>query len=121
MASTGLPGSWYVGMTWPPLKIPLNKDKIDPVTGQPVPNQVDPDDITGVSQDGLSMTIRDSQGHDAPGNGTFGIVTFNPAVVTYQFDATDVAVAGNIQLFIKAQYPGGKKVYDPIPISVAVD
>lgn len=93
---------WYVGQTAPALQITLNTD-----SGQ--------DNITGLVAGNFAMVLRNTgTGSDTNGTGTFVILNASPAVVSYAFSSGDVTTAANYQLIIKATFPTGIKVYDPI-------
>lgn len=97
---------WYTTQTAPALQISLNTD-----SGQ--------ENITGLVAGNFALVIRNTSNNtDANGTGTFAILNANPAVVTYSFSSGDVTTAGNYQLIIKATYPSGTKVFDPVPFTI---
>ncbi len=99
---------WYTTQTYPSLSIPLL------VSGSA-------DNITGIAANSFVMTFRTAAGSDTIGTGTFSIITFNPAVVSYTFSTADVSAAFAGALIISTTFPqGGNAVYDPIAFTVTV-
>lgn len=94
---------WYKGQTVPALQITLTLDS-------------GPEDLTGLVAGNLAMTIRTNT--DTAGTGTFAILSTKPAVVTYQFSSGDVTTPGVYQLIVKATFPSGLKIYDPIGFTI---
>jgi hypothetical protein len=103
---------WYKTQTYPIIQIPLNAEGVA-------------DNITGMTAGNFVMKLRNTTSAppiDTTGTGTFGIVTSNPAVISYQFSAADVATAWGGSLVVEATFPNpntGLAVYDPIPFTVS--
>ncbi len=97
---------WYVGQTAPALQITLNTD-----SGS--------DNVTGLVAGNFAMVLRNTgTNSDSNGTGTFVIVNANPAIITYAFSSGDVTTAGSYQLIVKATFPSGVKIYDPISFTL---
>jgi hypothetical protein len=103
---------WYVKQTYPLLQIPLNVEST-------------PDNITGMVPANFTLVLRNTTVAppvDANGVGVFQIVTYSPAVITYQFDPRDVAAVFSGVLFVEAVFPGGGiAVYDPVAFAITAD
>lgn len=102
---------WYKLDTFPALQIPLFVES-------------NPDNITGLAANNFTMVLRNTATGtpvDTTGTGTFIIVTSNPAVIQYQFSAADVANTFSGFLSVRAQFPTGLAVYDPIAFTITDD
>lgn len=103
---------WYAHQTYPAISIPLNVEGVA-------------DNITGLTVASFTMLIRNlATNTDTTGTGVFTITTATPAVITYQFSDADTLIGTNVNLFVKASFPGppsGVAIYDPISFTFTVD
>lgn len=107
---------WYVGMTVPPLKIPLNTDS-------------GVDDISMLNTSNITVKLRNLNTvpqTDTTGQGTIRILSNKPAIISYQFHVNDVATAGQFELVVIGHFPdsidglasAGTAIWDPITINI---
>ena len=103
-ANSAAMNPWYVGDSQP-LIITLNTD-------------AGSDDITGLSAGAFSLSIKNGNGIDTTGVGTFTVTTSSPAVVTYATSSSDAysSTVGIYNLFVKANFGAYVKVYDPLQV-----
>ena len=101
MTTTTPINPWYTGQTSPVLDILLNNDG-------------GPENITGLIASNFALSIQSVLGVDQTGAGTFSIVATNPAEIHYAVNAADVTTKGTYNAFVKATFPDGVRIYDPI-------